>query len=138
MALGPNMPTGLRITQNFFTPENITVLFEWDPPQGLGPEEVVDYYRITISPAPLSHPSINSVNSSVWNVTLAYNTPYTANTTAVNCAGKSPSITLEGILFGMLHITCLITELLNLKIAASCLSCTKLCIEKSYQRTSYC
>ena len=101
MALGPNMPTGLRITQNFFTPENITVLFEWDPPQGLGPEEVVDYYRITISPAPLSHPSINSVNSSVWNVTLAYNTPYTANITAVNCAGESPSITLEDIEYGM-------------------------------------
>ena len=98
--LGPLMPTDLRISQNYFTPENITVIFEWDPPQGLGPEVVVDYYRITISPAPLSHPSINSVNSSVWNVTLNYNTPYTANATAVNCAGESTSVALEDIEFG--------------------------------------
>ena len=103
--LGPLMPTGLRIVQSYFTPENITVTFEWDPPQGSGPEVVVDYYRIAISPAPLSHPSINSVNSSAWNVTLDYNTPYTANITAVNCAGESSSYSLENIEYGMCILT---------------------------------
>ena len=99
--LVPLMPTGLRVVQSYFTPENITVTFEWDPPQGLGPEVVVDYYRITISPAPLSHPSINSVNSSVWNVTLNYNAPYTANITAVNCAGESSFSSLQINEYGM-------------------------------------
>ena len=102
------MPTGLRIAQNCFTPENNTATFEWDPPLGMGPEVVVDYYRIAILPAPLSHSSItNVVNSTVWNVTLSYNTIYTANITAINCAGESISFPLENIEYGMCE--CLLT-----------------------------
>ena len=74
---------------------------EWDPPEGSGPEVVVDYYRISITPRPLSH-SISTVldYSLNWNVTLRYNTRYTANITAINCAGESGTLVLPGIEYG--------------------------------------
>lgn len=68
---------------------NVIVTFEWDPLQGMGPEFVVDYYRITVSSASLSHPIINLVNLTIWNVTLNYNIIYRANISAINCAGES-------------------------------------------------
>ena len=93
----PIMPSGFVIIRDSFTPENNTVIFEWDPPQGMGPELVVDNYRITISPAPLSHTMINLVESSPWNVTLDYNVVYTANITAINCAGETEAFSLLNI-----------------------------------------
>ena len=95
--LVPIRPSGFDIIQDSFTPENNTVTFEWDPPQGMGPELVVDNYRIIISPAPLSHTMINLVESSPWNVTLDYNVIYTANITAINCAGESEVFSLPNI-----------------------------------------
>ena len=85
----PIAPSGFNITEVYFTPMNVIVTFEWDLPQGMGPEFVVDYYRITILSASLSHPIMNSVDSTIWNVTLNYNTIYRANISAINCAGES-------------------------------------------------
>ncbi len=76
---------------------NTTLTFEWDPPQGSGSEVIVDYYIISISPRPLSHSITNVVPSFPWNVTLAHNTVYSANITAVNCAGVSDTFVLFDI-----------------------------------------
>lgn len=83
-----------------------TVTFEWDPPQGSGPEAVVDNYTISISPRPLSHPCTNvvhGVQSLVWSATLAHNTMYTLNITAVNCEGQSDPYNFPQIEYGKLN-----------------------------------
>ena len=90
----PQVPTGFGVTEQYPTITEKTVTFEWDPPQGMGPEVIVDYYWIFISPRPLSHPISNFVYSSPWNVTVDYNTIYSANITAVNCAGQSGTFVL--------------------------------------------
>ena len=77
-----------------------TLTLEWDPPQGSGPEAIVDSYTISISPDPLSHPGVNMNLSSPWNVTLAHNTTYSIGITAVNCAGESDNFTLPDIEYG--------------------------------------
>ena len=61
--------------------------FEWDPPQGSGPETIVDNYTIIIHPQPFTGPNINIVSLRLWNITLAHNKIYSINITAVNCAG---------------------------------------------------
>ena len=48
-------------------------------------------------PNPLSHPTTIYSNSSIWNVTLAYNLEYMATISSINCAGKGSSITLYNI-----------------------------------------
>ena len=78
-----------------------TLTLEWDPPQGSGPEAIVDSYTISISPDPLSHLGVNMNLSSPWNVTLAHNTTYSIGITAVNCAGESDSFTLADIQYGI-------------------------------------
>ncbi len=75
-------------------------MFEWDPPDGSGPETDIDNYIITVNPTPVSHPISNVVLSSPWNVTLSYNVIYTATIIAVNCAGESGTFTLPGIEYG--------------------------------------
>ena len=37
---------------------------------------------------------VNLVESSPWNVTLDYNVIYTANITAINCAGETEAFSL--------------------------------------------
>ena len=64
----------------------------------------MDYYQITVTPRPLSHPVSNIVHSTPWNVTLDYNIKYTAVITAVNCAGESRPFILTNIEFSELHI----------------------------------
>ena len=83
----------------------VTVMFEWDEPQGSGPETVVDYYTIAITPSPLS-PSPIMVQRSPLNATLNYNTGYTATITAMNCAGNSATFSLQNIYYGEFdHLT---------------------------------
>ena len=89
----PLIPSGFNITGVYFTVTNITVLFEWDEPQGSGPETIVDDYIIDITPSPLSPYSL-IVQNSPLNVTLRYNVDYTTTITAVNCAGESPTYQL--------------------------------------------
>ncbi len=93
------MPTGLMIGESFDELDNTTAMFKWDRPHGSGPEAVVDNYTITITPAPLSHPTSNVVFSLLWNVTLKYNVEYAATLMATNCAGDGGIITLSGIEF---------------------------------------
>ena len=78
---------------------NVTVTFEWDPPQGYGPEVIVDGYEIIIVPSPLSHPTSNTVTSTIWNVTLDFNIQYNATITSINCAGMGMSFMLQSIEF---------------------------------------
>ena len=54
-----------------------------------GPDTVVDFYIVSISPAPLSHPVVNTINTASLAVTVEYNTVYSVNVTSVNCAGMS-------------------------------------------------
>ena len=85
----PLTSTGFNIARDSFTTVNYTVTLEWDPPDGLGPEATVDYYWISVTPRPLSHPISNLVLLPPWNVTLDYNVVYTVSITVVNCAGDS-------------------------------------------------
>ncbi len=85
---------------SYFTPIDTTVMFEWDPPNGSGPEAVVENYIISILPMPDSHPISNVVNTTSWNVTLDYNVVYNATITAQNCAGKSEINVLTNIQYG--------------------------------------
>ncbi len=87
----------------YYTVENSTITFTWNPPPGSGPEAIVDNYTISIEPAPISH-SMTSVGlSSPWNVTLNYNVEYSATIIAINCAGESDSSTLNDIEYGIYY-----------------------------------
>lgn len=74
-----------------------TITLEWDLPQGSGPETIVDSYIISISPSPLSHPAVNWILFSPWNVTLAHNITYSINISAVNCVGESATFVLPNL-----------------------------------------
>ena len=66
-----------------------TITLDWDPPQGSGPEAIVDNYTVSISPDPPFQPTINHVILPPWNVTLTHNVEYTVYITAFNCFGES-------------------------------------------------
>ena len=68
---------------------NTTLTFEWDLPQGSGPEAIVDYYVISISSTPSNLTSSAVVELYQWNFTVDHNEIYSINITAVNCAGES-------------------------------------------------
>ena len=76
---------------------NYTISLQWNPPEGSGSATVIDKYILSVTPKPVSHPISNEVYSTIWNVTLNYNTVYTATITAVNCVGKSNTTELSGI-----------------------------------------
>ena len=98
--LVPLTPTGFNVTQQVDSlHDNTTITFEWDPPQGSGPEAIVDRYSILLTPRPLSHQSLNVLYSSPLTVTVRYNVEHTAVITAVNCAGESSPSTLLNIEF---------------------------------------
>ena len=94
----------------------MTVTFEWDEPQGSGPESVVDNYIITVYPRPLSLPSdvIMLPNSSqALNVTLTYNTVYRATITAENCVGRSETLQYPNMIeYGTINSTKLMTSII--------------------------
>ncbi len=75
--------------------DNRTVIstFEWTLPTESGYETIVDYYRISFSPRPLSHPGTNLVFSSPWTVTLHANIEYTVGIIAGNCVGETDKST---------------------------------------------
>ena len=79
---------------------DVTVHYEWDPPMGSGPEAIIDYYNIMITPEPVLNYTSNVIDSTSSNVTLDYNVQYTISVTSVNCAGKSLS-TVHVLKFGM-------------------------------------
>ncbi len=85
---------------SYFTPIGTVVMFEWDSPDGSGPEAVVENFIISILPMPVSHPILNMINITSWNVTLNYNVIYNATITAQNCAGKSEPVVLTNIQYG--------------------------------------
>jgi hypothetical protein len=76
------------------------VTFEWNPPLGSGPIVIVDKYRITITPKPLSQNISIPVYSTTLEVSIEYNTIYTANIVSINCAGESEAHELTSIEYG--------------------------------------
>ena len=97
----PLTPTGFSIVEESFTITNITITFAWDAPRGSGPEAIVDYYRIYITPSSLSYPSsVPVTNMSLFNLTVDYNMEYETNLTAANCAGESASTSLPSFEYG--------------------------------------
>ena len=90
----PQTPTGFNVTQIYPTETNQTLTLEWDLPQDM---VRVDYYIVTVTPQPLSHPISNEVMSPPWNVTVEFNIIYISTITAVNCAGPSGTFTLTGV-----------------------------------------
>ena len=80
---------------------NYTISLQWNPPEGSGPAAVVDKYILSLTPKSVSHPIFNEIYSTIWSVTLNYNTVYTATITAVNCAGESKTLVLPDIQYSM-------------------------------------
>ena len=100
---------------------NTTLTFEWDLPQGLGPENIVDYYVIYILPEPLSHPIMNVVSDPPWNVTLQHNVKYSTNITAVNCAGQSETFTYSDIEYSKYCLKpCTCTTVIKFTLLVNC------------------
>ena len=69
---------------------------------------VVDYYLLSVFPTPLSQPTTANVSGTLlsWDVTVEYNRNYSANITAVNCAGDSETALLPTVVeFGMCHVS---------------------------------
>ena len=96
----PSIPTAFNIIMVYHGNMETTVTLDWDPPQGSGPEAIVDNYTISISPT-LPYKSANIlVFLQELNITLAHNFLYSINLTAVNCAGESKSVTLSNIGYG--------------------------------------
>ena len=93
----PLAPSNFNIVERYDEVLNTTVAFEWDPPQGSGPERVVNNYTISITPRPVSHPIVSVVTSRFLNVTLNYNVEYTATVIAENCAGISSETVIRDI-----------------------------------------
>ena len=117
--LVPIVPSGFNIPGVVYTVDNVTVTFEWDPPQEEGPAVVVDYYLLSVSPSPLSQPVTANVSGSLlsWDVTIEYNRLYSANITAVNCAGDSEIAVLPTVIeFGMSHFNAFVIRLLSLTV----------------------
>ncbi len=82
----PSIPTGVQIIDR----DDRMVTLAWDTP------ESNDYYTITISPAPLSHPMFIRVDSSPWNILLNGSIDtYILNISAVDCNGESNPFTLN-------------------------------------------
>ena len=102
----PQIPTGFNITNEIHELMNTTLVFEWDPPQGSGPETIVDNYIISIFPLPLSHPSLNMVLTPPWNVTLSHNVAYNITIAAVNCAGVSNRFIFDETEYSKYGLTC--------------------------------
>ncbi len=97
------MPSGFNITGVDFTITNVTVTFEWNEPQGSGPQAIVDNYIVIITPLPLYPSDIIVLPNSLLtlDVTLNYNTMYRATITAENCAGMSETFAYPfGIVYG--------------------------------------
>ena len=109
----PFPPINFNITNELHGVSNITVIFEWDPPQGSGPAIIIDTYEVSIISHSLSHPISNVIDGLSWNVTLNYNVEYTATITAENCAGVSLPFTLHAIKFCEHIIVVLIYKNLN-------------------------
>ena len=99
-AIEPLVPTGFRFTGEYHQFMNTTLTFEWDSPQGIGPETIVDNYTITISPSPPLQPNKYRVMQPPWIVTLTHNTIYSINITAANCAGESAAFEFSEIEYG--------------------------------------
>ena len=80
----------------------VNVTFEWNQPEGDGPEYIIDSYHITILPQPVTHQNIPIVVYSFTSldVGLEYNTLYNATIVSVNCVGQSPNVTLSDIHYG--------------------------------------
>ena len=96
----PNAPTSFNFTNAYENEFNITVTFEWNPPEGSGPEVIIHGYEIIIVPKPVSYQSSSTIiYSTTWNVTLNYNVQYEATIIAVNCEGESSPVVLRDIEF---------------------------------------
>ena len=73
--------------------DNIIATFEWDPRARL---DVVDNYSIAITPVPKSLPNGSpTVRQSPWVVALEYNIIYNVSIAAVNCAGRSETVSIQ-------------------------------------------
>ncbi len=81
-----------------FTKRDYTLVFEWDPPSGSDTELI---YTVVISPRSISHPIINAILTSPFFVILEYNMVYNTSITSVNCAGKSISVMMNNIEYGV-------------------------------------
>lgn len=93
LSLVPPSPNDFRVSQGVEIDDYIISTFEWNPPVS---RIIVDFYRISISPQPLSHPTSNLINASStsWDVTLDASTIYTVSIIAINCAGESTEATI--------------------------------------------
>ena len=92
------------IAMEYYTDLNVTVQFEWNEPQGAGPQTVVDSYNVTITSSSSTENFLLSNQTFALNFTLNYNTNYTATISAENCIGVSEVFVHPRIEYGTVHI----------------------------------
>ena len=96
----PLPPTNFSIIEVYHDDRETTVSLAWNPPQGSGPEVIVQNYSIVLSPAPQYQSAVIIVSSPPWNVTLLHNQEYIINITSLNCAGESTPPVVLNVEFG--------------------------------------
>ena len=97
----PLTPTKLFISKSYMKEDSITVTLEWDQPIGVGPEYLVEGYRVLLlngSEIPISETQIITK----INLTLDYGINYTAAVISINCIGESLPLLLTDIIISML------------------------------------
>ena len=101
----PLLVSNFRIDSEELLSQRVSLTLAWEPPIGIDSAAIVDYYSVTITPAPLDHPEVNCVSTLSLQVTLEYNKRYTATVAAVNCVGYSATSFINDILYehGKLH-----------------------------------
>ena len=97
--LAPLSATNFEVKESYTAASNIITL-GWDPPHGSGPEAIIHYYKIVITPEPLSHPNPIIVYATSWNVTVEFNVQYSVTLITVNCEGESNPLALNTYIFG--------------------------------------
>lgn len=94
--------TGFSAVRSYPEATHIAATFEWGPPpQSIGVKSTAIYYRLSISPAPLNYPDTVEITDLSWNVSLEYNTNYTASITAVNCLSENSNVSIISAFFNI-------------------------------------
>ena len=95
--LGPITHLELRISEVSYGELGSVVNLTWDLPP---PTVIVENYSVSISPAPLSHPTgyFSLTSPPLINITLMDNVLYTVNLTAMNCVEESEIFTQDILL----------------------------------------
>lgn len=97
LLLVPVPISGIAIVSEIRSTHYISVTITWEEAVGIGPEYVIDYYSITVTPPTIDGNSSFEVTlqaSLSISIKLTYNVEHIVDFFAVNCVGLSEPISL--------------------------------------------